>query len=123
MAKMDWDRVAREDRLRRFIAGPAAGSDGKGSGTRGSTSSRKAEPIRVRAGDTCTCCGRPFRVDDPYKFTNKETPERPSEPQSECSASQAEAGRSSDHQQRPPVRSEGSTGKLSDHCDTESEQK
>lgn len=74
MAKMDWDRVAREDRLRRFLAGPAAGSDSNASGNRDSASPRKPEPIRVRAGNTCTCCGRPFREGDPYYFTAKGSP-------------------------------------------------
>lgn len=74
MSKMNWDRVAREDRLRRFLAGPEAEFGAKHQVNRDSGSPRKPDPIRVTAGDICTCCGRPFREGDPYYFTMKGSP-------------------------------------------------
>lgn len=74
MTKMDWDRVAREDRLRRFLAGPTGDTDSSSDSGTNTSVRKRYTPVRVRAGDLCTCSGRPFREGDPYYYTAKGSP-------------------------------------------------
>ncbi len=73
MAKMNWDRVGREQRLWRFLNSDEEDSPRDGAEADQTPQESVDIPI-VRAGTLCTCCSRPFVDGDAYYLTRTNNP-------------------------------------------------